>query len=250
MTPSSPQSWLIVGALIGALVRMLKSNRIPFAVPPRARPWLALGLGQLAGVVDAMARGTAWKSALLAGLLASVTAIVGHDVVIESVRGGAEIGKPDGSTATPPTIPPIIPPIVGAMILSLALAVGGVSLTACVAGRLDPRIAPTVGPMVKGACALVPSSAAITAGGSSVSGSAVCGVLAEILDGFLQAFSTKLRATAGPVSTALADVTYGGEVIAHNWPVAAADALREKLATDHAFAAKVDATLATAKASP
>jgi len=83
-----------VALLIGALIRALKSDRIPINIPPRWRPVLALVLGQFAGVVEALTRGTPWRDALLGGLLASLGAMGGHDVVIGGMLGGRELGAP------------------------------------------------------------------------------------------------------------------------------------------------------------
>lgn len=94
----SPQTlaWIGFSALaIGLLVRLLKSDTpLPFTVPAKWRPVLALVLGLLSGVLHALSTGVPWRDALLGGLSAGVAAIVGHDVGIESLRGGVEVGAP------------------------------------------------------------------------------------------------------------------------------------------------------------
>lgn len=77
----------VVALLVGAIVRWLKPT-----VAPRWRPFLALGLGAAAGVVDYVLTGRAWREALLAGLASAIVAMTGHEAVIEGARGGREIG--------------------------------------------------------------------------------------------------------------------------------------------------------------
>jgi len=94
--------WIAVSALvIGAFVRLLKSDGpIPINVPARWRPVLALVLGLASAALAQVANGTPWRRALTEGLLAGVIAIVGHDVLVEGVRGGKEI--PMGKAAPTP----------------------------------------------------------------------------------------------------------------------------------------------------
>ena len=84
--------WVAAFALIiGAVVRLLKSDTpLPFSVPARWRSWLALALGAVAGVLDAVVAGTPVRDAVLQGLVSAALAMVGHDTVIESLRGGRE----------------------------------------------------------------------------------------------------------------------------------------------------------------
>lgn len=94
--------WIGLAALvIGAVVRVLKIDAPPhwLVVPSRWRPILALALGLVAGVLDKVSSGAAWMPAILGGLLAAVTAIASHDVVIEGLRGGKEIGAPKTAAA-------------------------------------------------------------------------------------------------------------------------------------------------------
>ncbi|WP_394847415.1 hypothetical protein LZC95_08110 [Pendulispora brunnea] len=84
--------WVPVAALIiGAIIRVLKSARPIGIVPPAWRPWLALALGAVAGVLQAVLAGSSWTKAVTDGLVAAMTAIAGHDLVIESLRGGREL---------------------------------------------------------------------------------------------------------------------------------------------------------------
>lgn len=82
-----------IGAvIIGAIVRALKSNKLPFTVPSWLRPWLAVALGGVQATLEALTFDLPWPSAILHGLLAALVAIFGHDAVIEGVRKGREIG--------------------------------------------------------------------------------------------------------------------------------------------------------------
>ncbi|HLV68037.1 MAG TPA: hypothetical protein VKY73_19600 [Polyangiaceae bacterium] len=85
--------WVAFAALIiGAVVRVLKSDSpLPITVPAKWRGWLAIGLGIVAGVLEAIAGGTPWARALAEGLAAAVLAIAGHELGIESLRGGKEL---------------------------------------------------------------------------------------------------------------------------------------------------------------
>lgn len=85
--------WLAVSALvIGAIVRLLKGDTpLPLFVPPSLRAWLALGLGVASGVLDALQHGTPWLTALMGGLAAALTAISGHELMIEGLRSGREL---------------------------------------------------------------------------------------------------------------------------------------------------------------
>ncbi len=116
------KAWVALTALaVGGLVRLLKSDRqvawFPWAVPARWRALLALGLGVAASTLSLRARGSSWLQALLAGgvegLVAGGAAVATHDVVIEGLRDGRELGQPEpergarGSRLVPPPDPGI-----------------------------------------------------------------------------------------------------------------------------------------------
>lgn len=99
--------WVAVAALVvGMLTRAMKedSTFLPFVVPSRWRPLLALGLGIASGVLQKVSTGTPWREALLGGAISGVLAIIGHDVIIEGLRGGKEL--PLGTMKKPEDPPP------------------------------------------------------------------------------------------------------------------------------------------------
>lgn len=125
-SPLSPTAiaWFSLTAIvIGGIVRLLKSDTPLPTVPPRLRPWLALGLGLLAGVLQAVTTGTPWLQALGSGFSAAVTAITGHELVVESLRGGVE---PFAAGDTP-NVPPLPMLVLLTAICSLLMACGASS---------------------------------------------------------------------------------------------------------------------------
>lgn len=98
--------WVAVAAVvIGTLTRLAKSDtKIPIDIPPRYRVWLAFGLGVASGVLEKMVDGgTTWTSAIVGGLISAALAVIGHNTVIDSIRGGKEIVVPG---LTIPGVPP------------------------------------------------------------------------------------------------------------------------------------------------
>lgn len=91
--------WIALAALlIGGGVRLVKSDspvptwlHLPvWLTAPRARVWIALGGGIVAGVLDRVGNGDEWQPALFWGLSAAMTAIIGHETLVESMRGGRD----------------------------------------------------------------------------------------------------------------------------------------------------------------
>jgi hypothetical protein len=119
--------WIAVLAfVVGLFVRLSKEDVTWFKinVPAQYRAWAAIVLGIVGGVIDKVAAGTAWVPAILAGLLAAVTAIMGHELVVEGIRGGREIGeKSPGSAGA------LILPVLVWLALSQATACGGGAAT-------------------------------------------------------------------------------------------------------------------------
>jgi hypothetical protein len=100
------QWWALTALFIGAGVRFLKSDSpLPsfLHVKPDARVWIALSGGVVAGVADQLSNHVAWPVALTWGLSAAGLAIVGHETMIESLRGGREFFEPRTPDRKPPT---------------------------------------------------------------------------------------------------------------------------------------------------
>lgn len=109
------EQWVGLGALcIGLLVRLLKSEAVPpplDRIPSKARPLIALLLGIVSGALDKVVTGTPWKMAIVGGLVSSALAVLGHDVVIEWLRKGRELGPQTGPLSVPPPPNPCAEPI-------------------------------------------------------------------------------------------------------------------------------------------
>lgn len=99
------RAWVPAAALVvGLLVRLMKSDtKLPIDIPPRARAWVALGLGILSGVLEHVATGRTWTSAIVGGLVTGALAIIGHDTLIASLRRGRELPVP--GLMAPPKLP-------------------------------------------------------------------------------------------------------------------------------------------------
>lgn len=88
--------WVPASALVvGFLVWLQKKGKLPGfnSIPPNYRPFLALGLGILSGVLNKIAVDSkTWLVAILDGVLSAIIAISAHDTLIEGLRNGKEIG--------------------------------------------------------------------------------------------------------------------------------------------------------------
>jgi len=138
--------WVPLAALvIGLVVRLLKSDtKIPIDIPPRWRVWLAFGLGIVSGILETVITGVPWQSAIIGGLVSTALAVLGQNVVIDSLRAGKEFPLPgliipgtQPAPDKPVTIrpppndknsggPPTIPPMAVGMLMMLLLAGCGV----------------------------------------------------------------------------------------------------------------------------
>lgn len=109
--------WVGLAALvIGLFVRLMKedSRFPPFVVPGPWRPVVALGLGELSGVLQAASTGTPWGDALLGGLVSAVLAMAGHGTIVDAWRNGKDVPLPGlvkaGRRASRPSPEPLTPP--------------------------------------------------------------------------------------------------------------------------------------------
>lgn len=88
--------WVAVAsAMIGLAVRLSKAD-VPWFpnVPARYRALAAVLLGVAAGILDKVAAGSDWTSAIVGGVFAASFAVTSHDVVIEGFLKGRELGSP------------------------------------------------------------------------------------------------------------------------------------------------------------
>ncbi len=105
----------VIGAVaIGGIIRILKSPA-PFPtwlewmkIPARARPWVATLLGIVGGALSAAIAGQPVLPAVLTGVMSAFTAIAGHEMVVESLRGGVELFTK--SNKSPPQDPTQLAP--------------------------------------------------------------------------------------------------------------------------------------------
>lgn len=121
--------WIVAALVVGLLVRILKSpNVLGDKIPPRVRAPLAVGLGIVAGVLADIVGGVPFWPAITGGVLAGLTAILGHVFVIEGIAGGREIGPgmfdSGGGKGKPPTPPPLAIFALGTFLCALVLGVG------------------------------------------------------------------------------------------------------------------------------
>lgn len=102
--------WALVAAvLIGFVARLSKDDAIGPSVPARWRPLFVLGLGAVITACDAIVAGQPTPDAIVLGLGSAITAILGHTVVVHSLRGGRELPLGPLARKTPPPRPPTGP---------------------------------------------------------------------------------------------------------------------------------------------
>jgi hypothetical protein len=105
-------NWVAIAAIVdGLLIRLAKSDRFvqffPVAIAPKWRPWFALGIGVVEGciAIKVFSHGV-WSEAIFGGISAGVTAITGHELVVESIRNGRDLFVPKLPPAPPGSVPP------------------------------------------------------------------------------------------------------------------------------------------------
>jgi hypothetical protein len=120
--------WIVVAALvIGAIVAFAKQGWLSFWIanhlPPATRPYLAMVLGVLGLSSAELAAHVPLVRALIDGLLAGITAMAGHQLVVEGARGGKEI-----VSERPTPAPRGQPPFLGAILIAFGV---GIATTSC-----------------------------------------------------------------------------------------------------------------------
>lgn len=97
---ASKGEWLaILALLVWCTVAFLKSDHVPVFIPPRARPILALVLGQVFAGLTAVMGGMSWPAALATGLLATMSAI-GVQEIKNALKPSKPLEPPTGPVAT------------------------------------------------------------------------------------------------------------------------------------------------------
>ena len=89
-------AWTMVAALVvGALIAFCKqgwaSKWLDAKLTPAVIPWVSYALTFLSAAAADVIAGQPWPAALQAAFLAGFVPMVGHQFVIESLRGGKEI---------------------------------------------------------------------------------------------------------------------------------------------------------------
>lgn len=101
--------WAFASLAVGLMVRLLKAHPVlAEKLPPRARPWIAVGLGVASGVLESIVSGTPVVKALMLGAISGFGAIIGHDLFIEGLRNGKEIGAPAAARAAVTSVTPML----------------------------------------------------------------------------------------------------------------------------------------------
>jgi hypothetical protein len=139
-------AWIpLIALAVWLVVRLAKDDPpvawVPFFIRPVNRPVWALGLGIVGGVLVQIILAGSVLGALAGGFVAGCMAIAGHEVIVNTIRKGRDIGTPkpprgpsksfwDEEETSPPPSPKgrFFP-------LAIALLVGGCS--ACLIGVLD-----------------------------------------------------------------------------------------------------------------
>ncbi len=106
-------AWIPIAAIVvNVFVRISKLDAI--GLPPKYRAWAALVGGIASGAIAKLAGGASWADAIVGGFAAGFGAISLHELGIESIRNGREVGEPkrDRPRTLPPgpNDPPLPPP--------------------------------------------------------------------------------------------------------------------------------------------
>ena len=76
---------VFLAACIALCVKLLRDdNAFPLSIPARfkwAKPWIAVALGIVGGILDHVINGVPWKGAIVSGLVAGMAPVVGHELL-------------------------------------------------------------------------------------------------------------------------------------------------------------------------
>lgn len=121
--------WIATAIAIMAIVRLMKASAtLAEKIPPRARTPFAFALALVSSVASTFVQGTPIVKALFLGTMTAAFACWGHQLVVESARGGRELlePKPGGEdhkgddTKNVPIGPVVILVILAGLVASLA----------------------------------------------------------------------------------------------------------------------------------
>lgn len=105
----------LIALIVGLLVRLVKADtKLPSELPAVFRPYFALFLSFAAADALAVMGGTPWVTVTETALAGFVLAVLGHQTIVEGMRGGVEIPVPG---LTRPNMLPS-PPLVGVILTS------------------------------------------------------------------------------------------------------------------------------------
>lgn len=138
-------TWIPLAAVVlGLLIRIMKSDTavrwFPIEISPRWRAWFSFGGGLVYGILHKVATGGTWGEAIVGGFLAGGGPIVGHELVVNALRNGRDLGMkkedapPPSQAPRQPVIsirPPSMPTFMLLLVLGLALAGCGLLRPAC-----------------------------------------------------------------------------------------------------------------------
>jgi hypothetical protein len=75
---------VFLAACIALAIKLLKhDNAFPLSIPEKWKqwkPWLAVALGIVGGILDHVINGAAWKAAIVSGLVAGMAPVVAHEL--------------------------------------------------------------------------------------------------------------------------------------------------------------------------
>lgn len=99
-------AWIpLLAVLVGGIIRIGKSDpavaRIPLSIKPENRAVWAMAIAIVGAALDRLATGGTWYEAIAGGLVAGSGAIAGHEILVNRLRKGRDIGV----KKTPPTPP-------------------------------------------------------------------------------------------------------------------------------------------------
>jgi hypothetical protein len=142
-------AWIpILTVVVGAIIRASKNDpavaRLKFYIKPENRPLWAMVWAIGLAALDRFATGGTWYDALAGGLVAGSAAIAGHEIVVNRMRKGRDIGIK--KAPKPPTVPPpdwvddsLRPPAKPTIIPTWPKLVAGVAVGLALAACLGAR---------------------------------------------------------------------------------------------------------------